>query len=304
MPRAALLSIHARVEGTGPNSWEHWALIQLWGPRYSAYVVAAKDVAVFSLGRLPVDPLRRARAQGAADRLRAFLKGRRMPFGEAGHGMGVQPNSLRYAAATGTVLMRWDGARQPVIWIVPPPEVDPEHARLELARRHLHIGGPGTATSFGRWAGIRPAAAGAVFKELAGELAAVRTPAGDAWILAEDEAVFRAHPGPAAPARLLPSGDAFYLAWGADREMLVPDARRRAELWTSRVWPGALLVDGEIAGVWRRSAAEVSIDAWRKLSSSETEAVEMEAMSLPLPGCSGVPVAVRWGNARAGAGRQ
>jgi hypothetical protein len=56
--------------------------------------------------------------------------------------------------------------------------------------------------------------------------------------------------------------------------------------------------------VWRRSAAEVSIDAWRKLSSSETEAVEMEAMSLPLPGCSGVPVAVRWGNARAGAGRQ
>ena len=85
-------------------------------------------------------------------------------------------------------------------------------------------------------------------------------------------------------ARLLPSGDAYYLLWGADREILVPNAKRRAELWTTRVWPGALLVDGEIVGVWRRSAAEVSIDAWRRFSSSEREAVEAEAMSLPVHG--------------------
>src|SRR6266581_3397182 len=53
MPRAALLSIHARVEGTQPSTWEDPSLVQLWGPRFSAYVVAASDVAVFSLGRLP-----------------------------------------------------------------------------------------------------------------------------------------------------------------------------------------------------------------------------------------------------------
>jgi hypothetical protein len=40
----------------------------------------------------------------------------------------------------------------------------------------------------------------------------------------------------------------------------VPDVKRRAELWTSRVWPGALLVSGDIVGVWRRSAKEISID--------------------------------------------
>src|SRR6059036_3001001 len=51
MPRAALLSIHARVEGAHPSSWEDPALVQLWGPRFSAYVVPARDRADSSLGR-------------------------------------------------------------------------------------------------------------------------------------------------------------------------------------------------------------------------------------------------------------
>src|SRR5947209_6845122 len=61
-PRAALLSIHARVAGTSSSSWEHSSLVQLWGPRFSDYVVALKDLAIFSLGRLPDDARRRARA--------------------------------------------------------------------------------------------------------------------------------------------------------------------------------------------------------------------------------------------------
>src|SRR5687768_16413669 len=59
MPRAALLSIHARVEGTGPSIWEDPSLVQLWGPRFSTYVVPARDRALFSLGRLPDDTRRR-----------------------------------------------------------------------------------------------------------------------------------------------------------------------------------------------------------------------------------------------------
>ena len=56
MPRAAVLSIHARVLGTEPGTWEDRSLVQLWGPRWSAYVVPARDHAVFSLGRLPSRP--------------------------------------------------------------------------------------------------------------------------------------------------------------------------------------------------------------------------------------------------------
>jgi hypothetical protein len=293
MPRAALLSLHARVEGVSSASWEHPCLVQLWGPRFSAYVVAAQDLPVFSLGRLPENALRRGRAHDTASRLHAFLDGRRMPFGKAGHAMGVQPNSLRYAAPTGTVVLRWDGAHQPTVWTAPAPDMDPRHARLELARRYLHIFGPATTASFARWAGIRPAEARTAFEALAEALTLVRTPIGDAWILTSDVAGFGSRSGSAAPARLLPSGDAYYLLWGADRDLLVPEAKRQAALWTTRVWPGALLMKGEIAGLWRRSADEVSIEAWHPLSSREREAVEAEAVSLPLPGLNR-PITVRW----------
>ena len=293
VPRAALLSIHARVAGTSPAHWEHSSLVQLWGPRFSAYVVPAQDLPIFSLGRLPDDARGRARAHDTASRLHAVLDGRRMPFGKAGQALGVQPNSLRYAAQTGTVMLRWDGARQPVVWTAPAPDMDPRHARIELARRYLHIFGPATAATFAKWAGIRPAEARAGFEALADALTPVRTPVGDAWILEKDVAAFRAPSSDAAPARLLPSGDTYYLFWGADRELLVPEAKRRAALWTTRVWPGALLVRGEIAGAWRRSSAEVSIEIWRRLSSAEREAVEAEAASLPLPGLNG-PITVRW----------
>ena len=83
------------------------------------------------------------------------------------------------------------------------------------------------------------------------------------------------------------------LLWGAEREFLVPDAGRRAELWTSRVWPGAMLLGGEIVGTWRRSKAEVAVAPWRTLSFQEREAVEAEAASLPFPGVS-APAFVRW----------
>ena len=175
MPRAAPLSIHARVEDATSASWEHPSLVQLWGPRYSDYVVAAQDIAIFSLGRLPEHARRRARAHDTASRLHAFLDGRRMPFGQAGHAMGVSPNSLRYAAPTGTVLMRWDGSHQPVIWTAPAPDMDPWLARLELARRYLHVFGPSTYTMFAGWAGIGSREASTAFKGLASALTPVRT---------------------------------------------------------------------------------------------------------------------------------
>lgn len=293
MPRAALLSIHARMMGTTSAAWEHPLLVQLWGPRFNAYVVAAEDLPLFSLGRLPEDTRGLTRAHDTASRLHAFLAGRKMAFGEAGQAMGVPHNSLRYAAATGRVLLRWEGARQPLVWTIPAPKMEPSQARLELARRYLHIFGPATPPSFAEWAGMAPASAHAVFAALDHALTSVQTPVGDAWILADDEEAFRMRSKAVAPARLLPSGDTYYLLWGADRELLVPDARQRSALWTSRVWPGALLVDGEIAGVWRRAASVVSIETWRRFSAREKEAVEAEAMSLPLPELKG-PISVRW----------
>lgn len=293
MPKAALLSIHARVEGTEPTTWEDPSLVQVWGPRFQDYVIDAEDLAVFTLARLPEDDKALKRANDAANRLHEFLEGRRMSYGAAGRAIGVDPNSLRYGTTTGRILIRWEGARAPIVWTVPQPTIEPFEARLEMARRYLRVFGPGTADGFAKWAGIKAPRAQKAFDALEPTLIAVRSPIGDAWIVPADEASFQAKARPTAPARLLPSGDAYFLAWGAERELLVPDARQRSTLWTSRVWPGALLVNGEIAGTWRRDGGNVAIEPWRALSAKEREAVEAETASFPLPGLVG-QIRVRW----------
>jgi hypothetical protein len=283
MPRAALLSLHARVEGVEPSTWEDSSLIQLWGPRYHTYVVAKRDFAVFSLGRLPENVKGRLRAESAAEQVHAHLSGACKTHDELGRSIGVDPNALKYAATTGTVAIRWDGARTPTVWTVDAAGIDPAEACRELARRYLHIFGPTTADGFARWAGISRRAGATAFASLEGSLLAVRSPLGDEWLLADDEPAARAAETAPVPARLLPSGDAYFLLDGAERELLVPRADQRSRLWTSRVWPGALLVDGEIRGTWRRTHHTVRIEAWTRLSRGAREAVAAEAGALPLP---------------------
>jgi hypothetical protein len=292
MPRAALLSLHARIEDVEPSSWEHPALAQLWGPRYSTYVVPKADFALFSLGRLPDNEKGRLRAERMAERVHAQLGGARMPDREVAGALGVG-NGIRYAATTGTVAIRWEGARAPLVWSVPAPPIEPADACRELARRYLHVFGPTTAESFARWAGISRRAGAGAFAALEGSLLPVRSPLGDEWLLAEDEPEIRARETAAAPARLLPSGDAYFLLDGAERELLVPAPDQRERLWTSRVWPGALLVGGEIRGTWRRAQHTVRIEPWTQLSRAAREAVEAEAATLPLPALDR-PVEVRW----------
>jgi hypothetical protein len=171
-----------------------------------------------------------------------------------------------------------------VVWSVPAPEITPADACRELARRHLHVFGPTGPEGFARWAGVSARSAAAAYAALEGSLLPVRSPLGEEWLLADDEDEVRAPVAPSAPARLLPSGDAYFLLHGAERELLVPRADRRELLWTSRVWPGALLLDGEIRGTWRRAKHALRVDAWGRLSRRERDAVEAEASTLPLPG--------------------
>ncbi|HEU4977505.1 MAG TPA: crosslink repair DNA glycosylase YcaQ family protein, partial [Solirubrobacteraceae bacterium] len=285
MPRAALLSIHARVEGAHPAIWSDKSLVQVWGPRFSVFVVAKQDHAVFTVGRYPDDARGQRVAEEMAAKLHDVLGGRTLPDRELG-----LTNGVRYATTTGTVQIRWEGARAPQVWTVPRPKIEPAAARDELARRYLHVYGPATPASFAKWAGIGARAARAAFDAI--DLTPVRTPIGDAWILTSDEAAYR-EPHDPAPARLLPSGDSYFLLQGADRALLVPDAARRELLWTPRVWPGAVLLRGEIAGTWRRAHASLTVEPWRTLARTERGAIEAEAQSLPLPGLDG-PVRVSY----------
>jgi hypothetical protein len=167
MPRAALLSLHARVDDVEASTWEDPSLAQLWGPRYSTYVVPKRDFALFSLGRFPDTDKARLRAERLAAQLHAHLNGARMTDREIAHALGIG-NEMRYAATTGTVAIRWEGARAPVVWTVVPDAIDPADASRELARRYLHVFGPSTANRFGRWAGVSRRAAVNAFASLEG----------------------------------------------------------------------------------------------------------------------------------------
>src|SRR5581483_10569558 len=115
-------SIHARVEGTRSAAWEDPSLVQVWGPRYSVYVVPARDRAIFTLGRFHEDARRRRRAENMAARVHDHLAGQRLKDNDVQRALGVG-NAIKYATTTGTVLIRWDGARTPTIWTVQPPEI-------------------------------------------------------------------------------------------------------------------------------------------------------------------------------------
>ena len=96
MPRAALLSIHARVADTEPGALDDPSLVQVWGPRYHVYVVAAHDLAVFTLGRLPEGGKTRRTAEALAPRLRGFDRNDRDQVGGGAAAHRVDGSAARH----------------------------------------------------------------------------------------------------------------------------------------------------------------------------------------------------------------
>lgn len=55
VPRSALHALHARIQGVTSDAWEDPVLAQVWGPRYTAFVVPAVDHVTFTqIGRAHV----------------------------------------------------------------------------------------------------------------------------------------------------------------------------------------------------------------------------------------------------------
>ena len=97
----ALHALHARVEGVAADVLDDPALVQVWGPRYAAYVVPAGEHAAFTLGRMPGKGRIPARAEDLAARAHAYLAGRRLPVDDVAGVLG-SGNGIRYATLTGT----------------------------------------------------------------------------------------------------------------------------------------------------------------------------------------------------------
>lgn len=84
--------------------------------------------------------------------------------------------------------------------------------------------------------------------------------------------------------RLLPRSDPWLLA--RDRSLVVPDPAHRKVLWPTLGWPGAVVVDGEVAAAWRtrslRSgrAVEVRVEPFAPLAAKIRKTIATEAAAV------------------------
>ena len=145
-----------------------------------------------------------------------------------------------------------------------------------LITTYLRLLGPATPTAVAKYLGSAPAEIKKVWPDGLTEITVDGRPA---WLpSAAVPALASAVPVPGV--RLLPAMDALLQA--RDREVLVPERSQQKEVWKILGNPGALLVDGEIAGVWRarmagRKRVDLTLTPFGTLSARSRKAVEEEA---------------------------
>lgn len=274
-PRSALVSLHARVDACEPTGWEDEGLIQTYSPRAAVHVLPAADWALFTVGRLPLDPDGRRYIETEADRAVAALDGDE-----------VRGNALprdidfRGACASGRIAVRWD-ARLTWYRAVPAPDVDLPETRRELCRRHVHAYGPTTPEAFAWWAGLAIPDGQEIWRTVRAEFVEVDLEGHPAWILTADEETLRAAE-PAHGVRLLPAEE--LRLFGADRYGLFGGPMRKVDWSTADTHhPHPLIVDGKPAGVWGRKGGQVTVKPRARLSDDVRALIEAEALTMPIP---------------------
>ena len=154
-----------------------------------------------------------------------------------------------------------------------------------LARRFLRAYAPARPKLFAEWAGLAPSHARALW-ERAGDLARLDLDGAKAWALAEDVDALVAE-REVHGVRLLANLDP--LNAGRDRELLVPDPAVRKRIWTAMGGPGIVLVDGDVAALWRGAKKGrklvVTVEPLGRLAAATQEQLAAEAARLaPLRG--------------------
>ena len=274
---SAPAALAARVTGL-PAGWLDDALaagtlVEVLGPKLVPVVVPAADVAVFTVAALPLDPASLrvtlgdrvadglpdlpAAVRRATDAARSALAGGPLTRGElsaamtkalpASHSAAcatcgsthVHESLFRAAGVAGAFVVAPGGGR--TTSLVAADVRAGEDARLELVRRFLRCHGPAGPAEFATWARTGVADARQRWADLGDEVA----PEG---VLAADVSRLR-RAGLPSGVRLLPPNDP-YLS-GPDRSSRGPPPARRMSLWPALRGPGAVLVDGLIAGTWR-----------------------------------------------------
>lgn len=234
--------------------------------------------------------------QYLADRVRPLLPAQKRPlwdapsmYGSPGRqtvGGAVASFLLRPCAFGGQVVF---GFRQgvhptftaPARWLGQPlPQADPDAAGRELVRRFLHCYGPATRQELIDWLGCSPAQASRLWDAAAPGTAEVTLAGRTRRMLAADLDALPGLPRPQqAPLLLLGPHDPYLDQ--RDRTLLLPDKRLQRLVWRTVGNPGAILLQGRVAGCWksktRRGSLLVEAVFWQEPGPAARAAVQAKA---------------------------
>jgi hypothetical protein len=227
--------------------------------------VSAAIVDALAAGPLERDPFHQA--------LRERLPGELLWWCRNCQSHHVHPLLWRATGVKGVLAVAGRSGRT-TLFSAPPPIPPFDDPEAELARRFLRCYGPARPKHLAEWAGISGDHARLLLDRVAGELREV-----DGGLLLEADAGRLDDPPAASGVRLLPGYDPYLDQ--RDRETLFPDREIRSRMRKAIGNPGALLVDGELAGLWRpekrRRRLVVAVEPFRPLARAVRAAIEAEA---------------------------
>lgn len=208
--------------------------------------------------------------------------GAKQTLGEAAVSFMLRPASFQGLVVFGKRAGQSPTFTSPQHWGVDWPQQSA--AAQELVRRYVHAYGPTNRQEFTKWLGCSTAQGQRLWALIAGEATAVD--AGS--VLTADLSEFQKTATPAGTLRLLGPHDPYLDANG--RDLLLPDKKLQRKVWRTVGNPGAVLLDGQIVGVWRQrkqgKQLSMTVDSFRpltgELKQKITEQAEMYAVFLKM----------------------
>lgn len=165
--------------------------------------------------------------------------------------------------------------------LVAPPDpgrpVDPVEGTRRLIVRYLSAFGPASRRDFAQYAMLRQTDAKPGWEAAADELVTMDGPDG-ATLYDVPDAPLPDEDAPAPP-RLLPMWDSVLLAH-ADRGRVIPEAYRPHVIRRNGDVLPTVLVDGEVAGLWRQVDEGLEVTAFHELTDEAWDGIAREARAL------------------------
>lgn len=162
---------------------------------------------------------------------------------------------------------------RPAAWLATTQPSDEQQSRETVIRRYLTTYGPATSDELARWFGMEVSAAKKHLRVLGSAVVEIDVEGWKAWLLAatleqmDDLSV-------SGVVRLLPHFDPYTIAVARHHQYLMPAEHKtrvyRAQGWISPV----VLVDGEIAGVWKHEKQQNYVVIQIELFAPPTDQVQ------------------------------